>query len=226
MKSPKLLVFAVLLSCILIANQIVYAEQTKSILIIGDSIGKGIGETLKKAFAEIKITVDVQNNCVVSSGLLSPKFYNWNKSLRELIEKKQFDIIIISMGTNDIRKESGDTKWKIMYTNKFKEFINIVTNSKTKVFVLSIPPMRDEPLKSHVNDINQIIQSVISEFNGNYNYIDTTSNISNNKGEYIKDINVDGKQVHIRTDGIHFTPFGYYTLGKVIAITIDQREKE
>jgi len=195
-----------------------FAVAPFSILVFGDSIGKGIGAHIKEAFEDknVKIT----NRAIVSDGLLQPGSKRRKAEFEGLIKCGKFDAVILSYGTNDIRKESGTEKWKESYKQVVKDFLRVAFEHKVPVTVVGLPPMRSGLPKSHAQDINQVLQEVVDELADYCYYVDTFSQMSDTNGNYVDSIKIRGKTVKIRSGGVHFTPDGYDLLSQIVAADV------
>lgn len=187
----------------------------KTLLVVGDSLSVGVGSALSRLLKD-NDRVWVREEGKVSSGLNSPKFYDWYQKMRELVNTRQPDAVVIIIGGNDANNGSGSEAWAENYQRKVESFLSIASQKGIQVYWAGLPPMRKSVFNEKVKKANQVIRSAC-DLSSNCHYIDTWDLVAGNNNEYVPYKKLDGRKVVIRArDGTHFTIIGYNLLGKHI----------
>jgi len=115
--------------------------------VVGDSLAVGIGVTMEK-----RIRHYAGASCAslgkVSTGLISKRFFDWEKRLAELVASGKPDAVVVMMGGNDANnaiagKTAGSPAWEAAYREKAEHFLRIASAAGVKVLWVGLPVMRD-----------------------------------------------------------------------------------
>lgn len=188
-----------------------------SVLVVGDSLAVGVGMTMDSAF-QGRGRVAMKKMGKVSTGLDSPRFYDWNSVLRDVLDRESFDVVVIMLGANDAHNSPGTSAWGRQYEAKFTELLRIPAEKRVKTLVLGLPPMRKEDFCQRVRIANEAIRNATLHFPETCAYIDSFSPFSDSDGKFTERILWRGEWKTVRTgDGVHFTGTGYLLLSRMVA---------
>jgi uncharacterized protein len=188
-----------------------------SILVVGDSLAVGVGMTLDSAFAgRGKVTMKKMGR--ISSGLDSPGNYDWNRALKDALNRERFDLVVVMLGANDAHNSPGTPAWGRLYESKYTEFLRITAERRVQTLVVALPPMRKPDFCERVKLANTAIRNASRQFPGNCVYIDAFSRFADESGNFTDQIRLRGEWKKVRAgDGVHFTGTGYLLLSKMVA---------
>jgi hypothetical protein len=153
----------------------------------------------------------------VSSGLESPAFYDWNRALKEALDRERFDIVVAVMGANDAHNSLGTQSWGRLYESKFSEFLRIVAEKHVKTLVVGLPPMRASDFSQRVQVANDGMRNAARLFPETCTYVDSFRYFSDGDGNFADVIRLNGEWKKVRAkDGVHFTGTGYLAFSSMI----------
>lgn len=163
-------------------------------LFFGDSLTYVYSESYKSL-----INKDVDVSYQVGSGLLNRNKYDWLSAI-ERINLDKYDLIIISVGTNDFNKEVNS----IYYYRTIFELIGRIRskNSDAKIVWISPPFLKNKDNDFLLNNTRYVIKKSARQLG--FTYSDITQNAV--LGEKYTDF-LNGKKVRT-DDGIHITKYG------------------
>lgn len=188
-----------------------------SILVIGDSLAVGVGMTLNSAF-EARRRVTIRAMGKQSTGLDSPAYYSWHNSLKEMLNREHFDLVVVALGANDAHNGPGTQAWGRLYESKYAELLRIPTDRGTRTLVLGLPPMRKPDFSQRVKTTNEAIRNATRRFPENCVYVDAFDRFSDDGGNFTNRIRMNGEWKNVRAeDGVHFTGTGYLVLSRMVA---------
>ena len=190
-----------------------YSErQPLQMLLIGDSLAQSVELSLSPMLSNIP-SIQLQAKGIVSSTLTNQHFANWPRTLRKLLNKKQYDIVLVFIGANScqaIRYEDGSvvgyasSGWERAYSQKIREFIKIIKSQGAAVWWLINPPMRKKGYQQCMDSVRKIQRQVAGELAEQI--IETTTILAAEDGSYTQSKIIDGRVYVLRTeDGVHFT---------------------
>jgi hypothetical protein len=187
-------------------------KPSGALLVVGDSLAVGLGAAL---------TQDVRNwpglkvwaQGKTSSGLCSPRFYNWDKKLAELIQTRRPDAVVVHVGGNDAYIHPASPNWLADYAQKLKRFVRIAVDQGLPVFLVQLPPMKSADYHRRVAAVNQVMKTVCQETPG-CQFVETWSVMAENGQNFMAGRKVAGKYQSLRAkDGHHLTFAGYQLVG-------------
>jgi hypothetical protein len=191
------------------------------VLMIGDSLLSGaIAVMFERAhYHNRSLTSELIAH--PSSGLARPDYYNWQEKVEKVFSGKNYDAVIILLGTNDaqtivVNKEHfpfDSPGWISVYKSRLRSLLLFLKEKTYRVYWIGLPPMRSSNFHHKMMLINGIIAEVCSE----HDYVTFIPNLSllgNEKELYTDYVTINGTLSKLRlTDGIHLT----YTGGKLVA---------
>ncbi|MHC1741790.1 MAG: GDSL-type esterase/lipase family protein [Syntrophobacteraceae bacterium] len=188
-----------------------------SVLVAGDSLAVGVGMTLDNAFGS-RCRVIMRKMGKVSSGLDSPRFYDWHSALREALDREKVDVLVVMLGANDAHNSPGTAAWSKQYESKFAELLRIPAEKRIKTLVVGLPPMRKEDFCQRVRLANEAIRNAARLYPETCAYIDSFSRFADEEGNFTDRIRWKGQWKTVRAgDGVHFTGTGYQLLSTMVA---------
>ncbi len=220
-------------------------EDPVTVLLIGDSImnqaGVYIEETLE---ADERIDdVEVRNEGVNGTGLLTPNLYDWHEVTPRLIDETNPDIIaILFVGnyTDDDHYVNRGGATIEGYTAGFwdaweyeaRRLQTDLVDHGAEIFWVNPPPMAGVG-EQRVQEFRQIHRGIAENWTGTI-LIDGTSALSTEEGDYALELpNEEGVLEQVRTlDSVHLTQAGAKVLAGEIArqlapsIIIAQRDSD
>lgn len=205
-------------------------EQTKSgkptIAVVGDSLAVGIGMTMQQHMTSYQgVGCDAAGK--VSTGLISKKFYDWDKKLLDVVSSKKVTAVVVIMGGNDANnsidgKTAGTPEWGEAYRQKAEEFLKIATNAGAKVLWVGLPAMRDPAYGERVRAVNEAAKRACETVLG-CAYMEPSDTFTDATGHYVQSKEINGKKVKLRgKDGVHMTMTGYDLLCRQILNRLDK----
>ena len=198
-------------------------KSISTILVVGDSISVGLGMAIA-AEAKDRPGLRVLSKGKESSGLNSPRFYNWNKHLEQFIKSGRPDVVVVSIGGNDAHNGSGSAKWAEKWSTRLKNFLHIALDKGLPVYLVELPPMKKPDFNRKVKKANKVMRDVCSTL-PDCTFVETWPLVAAGGKSYVKGKKVNGRYVTLRTrDGAHFTFTGYRVLGREILDEIDRQE--
>jgi hypothetical protein len=149
----------------------------------------------------------------VSSGLLSPRFFDWPGYIADQVGSSEPDIVIFMVGANDA---NGVTESYRQYVDAVMDEVRAPGRLVVWVGQPNMGPNRPD-LQARIPYMNQVFQEEAAARPGVL-FVDTwdvTSDVTGAYSAYLP--NEDGVPVLVRTDdGVHFTPEG----GRRLAVTV------
>jgi hypothetical protein len=188
----------------------------QKILIVGDSFAVGLGLTLEQSLKPAG-TVALASHGKVSSGLNSPRFYDWEKALAEFITAEKPDVLVVMLGGNDAKNGQGTPQWTQDFQAKAKRFLDIAGNHGVKVYWVGLPPMREKSFSQRAWTANTAMRAACAAA-PTCRFIDSWDLFADASGNFCAKKSVSGKAVSLRgKDGVHFSAAGCRLLTDRIA---------
>ena len=131
-------------------SQPVVVQDTQRILIVGDTMGGGMGAGLTRVIGNDP-QYEVVNRFNEASALSRPDRYDWAASIPKIMDGKNFSIAVVLIGLNDRQDIRNDTarytfntpEWTVAYKANVDAVIDALLAQKVKVIWLGEPPMGD-----------------------------------------------------------------------------------
>jgi len=188
-----------------------------SVAVIGDNIGYHLAQGLIDTEADGGIGLAIARKTKDSSGLVREDFYDWNKSLRDILGgPDNYGAIVVMIGTNDrqeLRDASGrqeplSARWKEIYGARVDALVAQLKAKGAPFFWVGLPIMRAERYSSDMQQLNDIYRAKVEAAGGRF--VDIWDAFADEKGQYnVFGPDVSGQIVKLRTsDGVHFTKAG------------------
>lgn len=148
---------------------------------------------------------------VVGANLVNPDMFDWTERSATIAAEEDWDIVLIMLGANAVQPGffNGHTlyfnseEWVEVYKDRATRMVNNFKNDGAEVWWIALPPMQKDDYKEGILTVNGIIGEVCEETGAKMVSIDEIFGDEN--GLYTKYKVINGKQVSLRTDGIHYT---------------------
>lgn len=189
-----------------------------SIAVVGDSLAVGIGMTMERRLKRSS-GVGCASLGKVSTGLISKRFFNWEKRLADLVASEKPAAVVVMMGGNDANnsiegKRAGSPAWETAYREKAEHFLRIAASAGVKVLWVGLPVMRDPAYAARVRAVNAAAKQACAAVPGCI-YMDAGAPFADGRGHYVQAKDIGGRMVSLRAkDGVHMTMTGYDLLAR------------
>ena len=197
------------------------AKEAK-VAVVGDSLAVGVGMTMSQHIRAYQGAACFPLG-KVSTGLISKKFYDWEKTLSELVATEKPSAVVVVMGGNDANnpiagKMPGTPEWDAAYREKAESFLRIATQKGVHVLWVGLPAMRDAAYNKRVLAVNEAAKAACTAVGGSCSYMEASDIFTDAAGKFVQTKTIGGKKVSLRAkDGVHMTMNGYNLLcGQVL----------
>lgn len=193
-------------------------RRPKTILIAGDSmILEGFGVSLQRALKGYP-GLNIVREGRYSTGLTRPDYFDWTPYLKELIQKHQPDILIISLGANDPQDILDENRkryfvasegWNSLYGSRARDLLKIPADKGILTFWVGLPIMGQAVYGTRIQNLNAVVQKACAASQLCV-FVDTWLVLADNSQKYTTYVrDVQGRSVRIRaSDNIHLTEAG------------------
>jgi uncharacterized protein len=188
----------------------------------GDSLAGSLGPSLGELTGKSGVVQPIVDSRV-SSGLLSPDFFDWPKNGAEDMSTYDPDVTVFIIGANDAKSLPKDAdqnpQGRARYTAVVEEMLEVLAEGRT-VYWIGAPIMSDTAYSERVKSVNSVYQEVAAK-HPEARYVDAFTIFSGPDGRFASTLpRDDGRVVRVRArDGIHLTPDG----GDMLARTVLQQ---
>lgn len=212
---------------------------TTNIAVIGDNIGQLLAQGLQDAFAE-RPDIAILRRTRENSGLVRDDYYDWNKTVHELLASNdKIKLAIILIGSNDRQQlreggavlEPRTPKWNAAYQARAEAIAAQFRDRKIPLLWVGLPVMKNERLTAELLTFNEIYRDVATKMGATY--IDIWEGFVDDRNQFsIFGPDLNGQIVRLRTgDGVHFTRAGarklaYYVEGDIRRLLDLQKPSE
>ncbi len=189
------------------------------VVVIGDSLSIGLGKEIERVFAA-RQDVAFSRLGKVSSGLVKPEFFDWEKNAAKLGAKAQPDVIVVMIGANDnnnLTSPDGrttyftDPAWDEAYAARAALLVDACRahNPGARVYFVGVPVMADPTLDRDVTRINAALETMCGR-KENCVFLDTKNVLADGEGRFAPlAASPSGEMAALRLDdGVHVTSAG------------------
>ncbi len=191
-------------------------ENAPRILFAGDSMMQGLAPL---AIPQIKKTYPngfFSDQSKQSTGLTVRRYFDWPTRIKEEIDSKRFDTLVIFLGPNDPwdiyeggkRLTFPSEDWIARYRSRVVEVMSYCREKNVRIIWIGLPNMRDDRLQKGALVENEIFREEAKNFG--FDYLSTEEIVGPLNEPFRKYIDHPEKgRITVRADdGIHFTPGG------------------
>ncbi len=191
------------------------------VLVIGDSLGIDLGDTLVNDLAStgaVQATLDGQ----VGTGLTRPDYYNWPAELQSDLPRYHPQVVVIMVGANDPQDfpgppdvPYGSTQWNTMYSERVSSFLQTAASQGAKVVWVGMPPMQNAALSAKMQTLDAIYQAEAMATGATY--VSSWTLLGTPQGQFTPYLVSNGQEVNVREpDGTHIAPGGAEILSQAV----------
>jgi uncharacterized protein len=199
------------------------AQETYQIFVFGDSLAAGLFSGMSR-MAEGDLRIAIDGRFKDDSGLARPEFYDWAAALPKIQERRDMDIAVILIGSNDgqdIRSISGHIpfstpEWASTYAQRLDSIISLLKSQGVAIYWVELPPMGPAPLEAEAQYVATIQRD--RAMREKVRYIETRKTFSDVNGKYTdQGTDPNGTMMRLRArDGIHFLKSGNNKLASLV----------
>ena len=199
------------------------AQETYQIFVFGDSLAAGLFSGMSR-MAEGDLRIAIDGRFKDDSGLARPEFYDWAAALPKIQERREMDIAVILIGSNDgqdIRSISGHIpfstpEWASTYAQRLDSIISLLKSQGVAIYWVELPPMGPAPLEAEAQYVATIQRD--RAMREKVRYIETRKTFSDVNGKYTdQGTDPNGTVMRLRArDGIHFLKSGNNKLASLV----------
>jgi hypothetical protein len=189
--------------------------------IAGDSLAGSVGPSLGQLTADTGV-VAPQYDSRVSSGLLTPDFFDWPKHAQEQLAQLDPEAVVFVIGTNDANVWSPRlaADYRFRTETMMRELVG--KNHRT-VYWVGPPVAKDSDLEAGVKAVDAIAREAAAQVKGVV-YVDAHTLFDDENGDYQQSFTdeLGQRQVMRAGDGVHFSVDGADYISRAIFGLIDR----
>jgi len=183
----------------------------RKIMIVGDSFAVGLGLTMEQSLRHRKDVI-LSKRGKESSGLNSPRFYDWEKALGAFLSAERPEALVVMVGGNDAKNGQGTPTWSLDYQAKSKRFLDIASHYGIPVYWVGLPPMRETTFSQRAWIANEAMRAACAAAK-DCHFITSWDLFADTSGKFCSQKPIDGRAKSLRgRDGVHCTLAGYKLL--------------
>lgn len=192
-------------------------DPSTFVWVLGDAFAEQLADGLDEAFAE-QPDIAVSRRTRAESGLARADFYDWPKTVREILASDQkITFAVIQIGANDrqaIREEPNlshepdSDRWRELYSQRVDSIVRAFAEKRIPVLWVGMPPMQSQRYSADMLALNDITRAQTAKSGARFidiweSFVDGENKFS----AYGPDLN--GQATRLRAnDGVHFTRAG------------------
>jgi hypothetical protein len=196
-----------------------------SVLVVGDSLGIGLGTSLASILANTGVFKPYMD-ARISTGLSRPDYFNWPVQIRFDIAKYNPDIVVVMLGGNDPQPllvggkgvPVNSPQWLTAYGKRVDLMMREAAAGGRQVVWVGLPISAKPNLNYSYKRQNNVYRETAAKHPSFAHYIDVWRLFENSAGKfsaYLSD--GQGHSVLMRAgDGVHMTPAGYERLASFV----------
>jgi uncharacterized protein len=202
-------------------------QQTYRILVIGDALAGGLGAGMTR-MAEADPSIQIVNRFNEASGLSRPEVYDWAQALPKIMDGKDFDGVVVLVGSNDrqsmrdgnFRYPFNTPEWITAYQQRVDDVLTALQSQSVEIFWVSMPPMEAPSYEADMLTV-QALQKAQVEAKG-AKFIDVRAAFLNPDGSYTdRGADDTGEIRKLRSrDGVTFFKQGNNRFGQLVLAAI------
>lgn len=199
-------------------------EQPYRLYVFGDSFAANLADGLKWALRGRK-DVSVVKRTKAATGLVRDDVYDWMDVIRNALNRREPQIVVIAMGGNDRqdmrvkgrRLERFSEPWRTEYRKRVDELLSLLSESDAAVYWVGLPAVRSTQMTRDYRRFNTYFREATHRHGMVFVGIDEL--FAGENGSYTAyGKALDGRVRRLRDgDGIHMTMAGSQKLGEFVA---------
>lgn len=194
----------------------VTAANPLRVYVAGDSFAEWLGADIN-TYGQQSGAMTTSTDGKISSGLLSPNFFDWPARFRQTLPALKPDVVVLILGANDLHGlstsagyfEPGSAGWQEEYGRRQGEMMDLVGQAGAELYWLAEPPMRDPAQNAAARAVNAAAQVQIAQRPW-VHYVDSWKLFSDKNGNYTSfGVDQSGQTTILRQDdGLHLSREG------------------
>jgi uncharacterized protein len=207
------------------------AAAPLQVLVIGDSIGIDLGESLVDELAQTGV-VHAELDGKVDTGLARPDYFNWPAELAHDLAVLRPQVVVVLVGANDPQNfvadgqavSYGTPAWTAAYGQRVGDFMHQITATGARGLWIGLPPMADPNLNAEMRSLNGIFEAQAAQHPG-IDFFPSWPVLSTPQGAFATYLpDSSGAEVDVRTpDGTHLAPGGAERLATAVITDMNAR---
>ncbi len=201
-----------------------------TVAVLGDSVAHDLARGMEDLFDNNR-RVRVIRQTKFATGLVRTDYYNWNAVANAFMRLHNPDIVVVVIGGNDRqdirvngrRYDPLSKGWVHEYEQRVARFMRHFERRHTRVYWVSLPPVRSDKLSRAYRAINRIYAREAKRHG--FHYVDVWNKFTTSHGAYSSfGESLEGVRRQLRlNDGEHFTPVGRLVFAAYVAKAIGIR---
>ena len=184
-------------------------------LVIGDSLMMKVGPEIKRAIVK-RFAGSAEVTARLATGLARPDVFDWQKELERLTLAQQYDVIVMTLGTNDSQDFAvdgrilpyGTHEWVSVYNERMAALMTTACEAGAKVYWIGLPPMQSAAFQRKALRINSWAK-LQARASGCVEFVATEHVLGDEDGRFVSYLPVGETLAKVRmVDGIHVTTEG------------------
>ncbi len=195
-------------------------DQPLRLWIAGDSLAGSVGPALGQMTADTGV-VAPEYDSRVSSGLLSPNFFDWPKHAKQQLDVIDPEVVVFLVGTNDANVWSN--RLGPEYRARTEAMMRILAGNGRQVYWIGPPVARASDLERGSIAVGLIARAAASKVKG-VTYVDAHGLFDDANGDYQQSFADETGKRHVMRagDGVHFSVDGADYLSRFVFRLLDE----
>lgn len=191
-------------------------EATTFVVVMGDSLADLMVAGLGEAFEDVP-EVAIVRRSRPNSGLVRSDFYDWPKSVQDLLSSPdKVSFAVMMAGANDrqviregeVSHEPLSERWRQIYIERIDAITRAFAEKRIPLIWVGLPPVKNERLSGDFAVFNDIYRERVLAAGGIY--VDLWEAFVDEENRFVMTgPDLSGQPARLRTaDGVHFTRAG------------------
>src|SRR5690606_22026505 len=199
-------------------------KEPYRLYVFGDSFAAELADGLRWALRDRK-DVTVIKRTKAATGLVRDDVYDWMAVIREVLDRREPQIVVIAMGGNDRqdmrvagrRLERFSEPWRAEYLRRVDRLLSMLNESGAAVYWVGLPSVRSSQMTRDYRRFNAYFRQATRRYD--MVFLDVEKLFAGEDGGYSAyGKALDGRMQRLRDgDGIHLTVAGSQKLGEFVA---------